>query len=712
MERRVRDATPTAREHDGPTDTGFEYPKEAIISYAQSREDVLLWRALHSVTPGFYVDVGAHDPTHLSVTRAFYERGWRGINIEPNPLYAKKLRKDRPRDLTLEVAVGDRAGRLTLFDFGATGLSTIVKEIAEEHSAAGLRATELDVPVTTLATVLRDLNDQEVHFLKVDVEGYEWHVLNGADLKSVRPWIVLIEAVKPMTSKSTSSVWESLLLNAGYQFVYFDGLNRFYVSEEHSDLKRYFSVPVSIQDPFRDSEIVRLSAAVSSLEQPKHEVPRLGSAPQASDLQDAPGLLRIVEAQASEIVRLRQSLLSLQSTADQSRKALGQALTVARSREAEILEWIRSISLLHLARCQEAAAMTVEPSRWQHLGHRLGVATKVDREVERWPRSFLTSAGSTVPDAGRIKEGLPVPDILTEIKRLNEQLNRYFDDIRASRWQKLGQWLGLEERPRWNFGLDGNPLLLKPFPDMTSFPGEASQASLTEVTAAPSRSSYEGFVELTNERFLDECREFAADVILDIGANAGQFVQGLRSQGYHGHIVSFEPLSQAHAALVEAASSDPLWDVAERCAIGASEGWAEINVAGNSFSSSLLPMLDLHREAAPQSDYVGKETCRVTTLDSYIERTFTDPTIVFGVKMDTQGYEAEVLAGLKRNRDRVKVIVCEMSVAPLYAHGPSMSELCHLLAELNYRCVALTPEFEDPRTAELLQVNGIFVKRD
>jgi hypothetical protein len=108
---------------------------------------------------------------------------------------------------------------------------------------------------------------------------------------------------------------------------------------------------------------------------------------------------------------------------------------------------------------------------------------------------------------------------------------------------------------------------------------------------------------------------------------------------------------------------------------------------------------------------MGKEPCRVTTLDSYIEQSFSDPTTIFGVKMDTQGYEAEVLAGLKRNHDRVKVILCEMSVAPLYAHGPSMNELCHLLAELNYHCVALTPEFEDPRTGELLQVNGIFVKR-
>ena len=86
---------------------------------------------------------------------------------------------------------------------------------------------------------------------------------------------------------------------------------------------------------------------------------------------------------------------------------------------------------------------------------------------------------------------------------------------------------------------------------------------------------------------------------LDVGANTGQFAQDLRASGYRGHIVSFEPLSDAHAALLVTASWDPLWDVADRCAVGAGDRWAEINIAGNSYSSSLLPMLDLHREAAP-----------------------------------------------------------------------------------------------------------------
>jgi FkbM family methyltransferase len=264
-------ATSGQKSDAGASVPAFEYPKEAIISYAQTREDVLLWRALHAVQHGFYVDVGAHDPTALSVTRAFYDHGWHGINVEPNPAYAEKLRNERPRDVTLEVALGHEPGMAMFYEYGDTGLSTMVKEIADEHVAAGLKATERRVPVTTLSALLDDLGDQQVHFLKIDVEGYERQVLRGADFSRVRPWVVLIEATMPTTSIPSHGTWESLLLEAGYEFVYFDGLNRFYIAEEHTNLGRYFSIPVNIFDPFRDSEMVRLSGAVAELERNKLE---------------------------------------------------------------------------------------------------------------------------------------------------------------------------------------------------------------------------------------------------------------------------------------------------------------------------------------------------------------------------------------------------------------------------------------------------------
>jgi FkbM family methyltransferase len=695
-----------APDADAPA-VAFEYPKEAIISYAQTREDVLLWRALHNVYRGFYIDIGAHDPTALSVTRAFYDHGWHGINVEPNPSYAEKLRNERPRDVTLEVALGDRSGVATFYEFGDTGLSTLVKEIADGHMATGFKATERRVPVTTLAGVLDDLGDQQVHFLKIDVEGYEREVLCGADFAKVRPWIVLIEATRPTTSIPSYGNWEPLLLEADYQFVYFDGLNRFYIAGEQPDLRRYFSIPVNICDPFRDGEAVRLSRAVAELEREKVQqadlVARLSGVVadlerekvQQADLVarlsgDVADLEHDRTTQASNLVRLRRVLSAAETVAAQRLQVI-----------FAVFEWLRSIVLGETIRIQDAISEVVEWSRWRRIGQRLGVAKQLAWETVHWQTDLVEAATGSIPKSDGRTRGPSMTELLAELERLHGLL----DQLRLSRWRKLGHWLGLAKPFPWESSAWRDPLLIKPFPEEAgSYPG-------AEVKAETSRSSHAGFIEYTTERFLEECHSFATDVVLDVGANTGQFAEGLRASGYHGRIISFEPLSSAHAMLVTAAASDPLWDVAERCAVGASDSWAEINIAGNSYSSSLLPMLDLLLEAAPQSAYQGTEPCRVITLDSYIDQTFADPTTLFGLKIDTQGYEVEVLAGLRRNRDRVKVIVCEMSLAPLYACAPSMSELSHLLAELGYRCVALGPEFEDPRTGELLQANGVFIKR-
>jgi FkbM family methyltransferase len=774
MEDLIANHIPVGRvpEADAPV-PAFEYPKQEIISYAQTREDVLLWRVLHNVSRGFYIDVGAHDPTALSVTRAFYDHGWHGINVEPNLLHAKKLRKERPRDLTLEVALGHRPGMATFYEFGDTGFSTLVKEIADEHIAVGFKATERRVPVTTLAAVLDDLGDQQAHFLKIDVEGYERQVLRGADFTKVRPWIVLIKATRPVTSIPSYGIWEPILLEASYEFVYFDGLNRFYVAEERASLRRYFSVPVSICDPFRDGEVVRLSGAVAELESEKvqqaslvarlsevvadlerermtqaseaarlsgvvadlerdrmthakevcslsavvsrlqgdhvkHEVPRLGWGPQTSiacDARDAEGLLRIVEAQASDLVRLRRALLSSQTIASQRLQVIhadANAREHERRREiGKIFEWLRSILLGEIIQIQEAISDVTERSRWRRIGQRLGLAKRLTWETGHWQTDLFEATAESTSTADDRTPEPSISQLLVELERLRGLL----DHLRLSRWRKLGHWLGLAKRFSWESGAWPDPLLTKPIPE------EAMPGAAAELRERNARFSSTGIIEHTQERFLEECRGFAIDVIFDVGANTGQFAQELRKGGYHGHMISFEPLSSAHATLIATAASDPLWDVAERCAVGASDGWAEINIAGNSYSSSLLPMLDLHREAAPQSAYQGTEPRRVIALDSYIERTFSDPTTVFGLKIDTQGYESQILAGLRHNHDRVKVVFCEMSLAPLYAHGPSMSELCRLLAELGYHCVALGPKFEDPRNGELLQANGVFVKR-
>ena len=96
-----------------------------FISYAQNFEDVMLWRALQHVEKGFYIDVGANDPTRDSVSRAFYELGWHGINIEPIDEWFSKLHTHRPRDVNLNVAASAEPGELVIYCVPGTGLSTV-----------------------------------------------------------------------------------------------------------------------------------------------------------------------------------------------------------------------------------------------------------------------------------------------------------------------------------------------------------------------------------------------------------------------------------------------------------------------------------------------------------------------------------------------------------------------------------------------------------
>ncbi len=133
---------------------------------------MILWRALRSVEKGFYVDVGAADPDELSVTRAFYERGWSGINVEPLDGYFAKLTQARPWDTNLKVAAGREPGLRTLH--AIAGLSTLDPQIAARHQAAGWQTNETLVPVVTLATILEDCAPPIIHFLKIDALCGDW----------------------------------------------------------------------------------------------------------------------------------------------------------------------------------------------------------------------------------------------------------------------------------------------------------------------------------------------------------------------------------------------------------------------------------------------------------------------------------------------------------------------------------------------------------
>jgi FkbM family methyltransferase len=223
-----------------------------MISYAQNFEDVILRRVFKDQRDGFYIDVGAMDPIVDSVTKFFYDEGWSGINIEPNEWFYDKLTKERPRDINLNLALGDHDEIKRFYLFEQYGNSTFEEASRDRFIARGFEATETTVRVTTLSAICRDYVTRPINFLKIDCEGWEKAAIQGADWDQFRPTILVIEATLPETAVPSWSEWEPFLIEkAGYDMVYFDGLNRFYVRRESADLRYHFKVPPNLFDEFK-----------------------------------------------------------------------------------------------------------------------------------------------------------------------------------------------------------------------------------------------------------------------------------------------------------------------------------------------------------------------------------------------------------------------------------------------------------------------------
>lgn len=200
------------------------------------------------------------------------------------------------------------------------------------------------------------------------------------------------------------------------------------------------------------------------------------------------------------------------------------------------------------------------------------------------------------------------------------------------------------------------------------------------------------------------------DLVVDVGANEGQFVGWMRGWGYTGRIVSFEPMRSAFDRCRERWSGDPRWAGAQ-LALGESDAQLEIQVAGNSMSSSLLPMLRSHVEAAPQSAIVATEAVAVRRLDQAILPHMQDARRLF-LKVDTQGYEAQVLLGATGILDQVAFIELELSMVPLYAGQALLPEMMTKVANLGYTPVALEPGFANYDEGRVFQMDGLFVRND
>lgn len=221
--------------------------------------------------------------------------------------------------------------------------------------------------------------------------------------------------------------------------------------------------------------------------------------------------------------------------------------------------------------------------------------------------------------------------------------------------------------------------------------------------AIPSNQKGAGFIKMLTFHEID--------LVLDVGANVGQFAGELFEKGYQGKVVSFEPLSSAYNQLVEKSKSKSNWVVAERCAIGEEQGEIEINISNNSESSSILPILKTHVDAASNSVYVDSEKVKIFKLSDlaahYVEQ--SQSTLL---KIDTQGYEDNVLKGAKEIIPKIKGIHLELSLVPLYEGQVLFEDMLREIKSMGFSLYNLYPGFWDYRTGRLLQVMGTFFREE
>lgn len=310
----------------------------SFVSYAQNYEDVILWRVLKGVEDGYYVDIGSEDPIHGSVSYAFSQKGWRGLSVEPTDEYFNKFRQVRPNDDIVQAFVSDKRSSLDFYVIENTGLSTADFRIAEEHKALGHDYFIKKIETITIQDLWEKSGRTEIHWLKIDVEGHEEQILRGWN-DNVRPWVLVVEAYAPLSEVLTNNrvqtheLWESIVLEKGYLFVYADGLNRFYLHENHLELRYLFEFPPNVID---DGYVVCDSVAVEK-EIYEEKVRALISCEVLLDERHYKDEVRAIQNRLNELERKRTiELAKAEEKENQLKDALQISITKAQQLERKL----------------------------------------------------------------------------------------------------------------------------------------------------------------------------------------------------------------------------------------------------------------------------------------------------------------------------------------------------------------------------------------
>lgn len=233
---------------------------DELVSYAQNQEDMVLHALLHKVKKGFYVDVGANHETLHSVTKFFYDRGWKGINIDPNVTLMREF-EGRKRDINLTVGVSNKKGSMQFREYPHhDGFSTLSSDIKDLRASQNIPHKDYEVEVTTLKDIFKKHKVESIDFLKIDVEGFEPEVLEGNDWQKYRPVVVTFEGTHTERCRS-------FLEEQGYRMEYFDGLNYYMVANERKDVSIHTYSDVLLSHGFKMISEKRIEQELEQLKE-------------------------------------------------------------------------------------------------------------------------------------------------------------------------------------------------------------------------------------------------------------------------------------------------------------------------------------------------------------------------------------------------------------------------------------------------------------
>ncbi len=408
-----------------------------FVSYSTNREDVYLHRLFATQPSGFYVDVGAAHPTYENDTKALYDRGWSGINIEPNGDFFEGLATGRPRDRNLPLAVSDTPGELTFYHVAGTGLSTADPDEAERARGRGLCVSEMRVAADTLANILAASAPGVIDLLKVDVEGHELPVLRSNDWARFRPRVVLVEATFPERPQRRPDQVTPFLEGQGYRRVFFDGLNDWYVEQAFAVPPEAFDRPANIFDGAVPLAQVELAAArdfltgqVASLTQERvngrayslslRQALDVECAALAVSARELAAVRHVAEARAVDLDRLGAELVALRARLSRAVKGRSQAPPHAAAQEDAALAQVaaqRDLALADTARLCSAL---------DYANAELGAARRrpdpASAPADAVPRAALDQARA---EAATVQAGLEA-----EVLRHRDEVLRHQDEVR------------------------------------------------------------------------------------------------------------------------------------------------------------------------------------------------------------------------------------------------------------------------------------------